>query len=165
MSPTPTPAPPPYPPLDLAPVELTPGERLADAIDRINATSATDLDAMLAAADGGVTFPLPLMPALSVTLDDWSVTIAATPLPITLGTAFAAVIGTALAVVALIAVHRVTSPEAQARRATKRDLYTDRLHAEREARRNADRRNAEQRAQERAAAVLLADDEDEEPRP
>lgn len=168
MSPTPTPAPPPYPPLDLTPPTRTPGEALADAIDRVSATSTADLDSMLAAADSGVTFPLPLAPALSVTVRDWSVTIAATPLPASIGTALLALIGSALAIAALIALHRVTSPEAQARRAAKRDalhaLYTERVHAKQAARRAADRRNAERlRAQERAAAaVLLAD---EEPRP
>ena len=171
MSPTPTPAPPPYPPLDLAPVELTPGDRLADAIEHLNDFSPADLDAMLSAADSGITFPLPLAPALSVTLDDWSVTIAATPLPASIGTALAALIGTALAIAIIVALHRVTSPEAQARRAAKRaalhDFYTERLHAEQAARRAAERLHAERlRDQERAAAAaLLTEDKDEEPRP
>lgn len=170
MSPTPTPAPSPYPPLDLTPPTWAPGDRIAHAIEHLNDHSTADLDAMLAAADSGITFPLPLMPAVSVTVRDWSVTFAATPLPISLSTALAALIGSALAIAALIALHRVTSPEAQARRAAKRDalhaLYTERVHAKQAARRAADRRNAERlRAQERAAAAVLLADEDEEPRP
>ena len=167
MSPTTTPTP---TPIEFSGIPTTPQDDLVYAVSHLAATAHADLDSLLAAADGGVTFPLPIAPAISITVKDWSVTFAATPLPISLGTALAALLGTALVVIALVALHRVTSPEAQARRAAKRDalhaFYTERLHAEQAARRAADRRNAERlRAQERAATAAVLLDEDEEPRP
>lgn len=127
MSPTPTPTPP-YPPLDLSGVEPSPGDRLAYAISHANDRPTTDLDAMLAASDSGISFPLPFTPAISVTF-------SATPM--TLGAALMALLTTALGMLAIYAFTRVTSPEAQARRADKRAAlharYTENLHAEREA--------------------------------
>ncbi|SIC64164.1 Uncharacterised protein [Mycobacteroides abscessus subsp. abscessus] len=131
MSPTPTPTPP-YPPLDLSGVEPAPGDRLASVISHANDHATTDLDAMLVASDSGISFPMPFAPAVSVTF-------SATPL--TLGAALMALLTTALGMLAIYAFTRVTSPEAQARRADKRAAlharYTEHLHAEREARREA----------------------------
>lgn len=129
MSPTPTP---PYPPLDLSNIEPAPGDRLASVITHANDHPTTNLDALLTSADSGIGFPLPFAPAISVTF-------SATPL--TAGAALLGLLTTALGVLAIYAFTRVTSPEAQARRADKRAAlharYTEHLHAEREARRAA----------------------------
>ncbi|WP_157933554.1 hypothetical protein [Mycobacteroides abscessus] len=132
MSPTPTPTPP-YPPLDLSGVEPSPGDRLASVIAHANEWAPpTDLDALLASADSGIGFPMPFAPGITVTF-------SATP-P-TAGAALLGLLTTALGVLAIYAVTRVTSPESQARRADKRAAlharYTERLHVEREARRAA----------------------------
>ncbi|WP_157897341.1 hypothetical protein [Mycobacteroides franklinii] len=145
MSPTPTPTPP-YPPLDLSGVEPSPGDRLASVIAHANDHATTNLDAMLASADSGISLPLPFAPAISVTF-------SATPL--TAGAALMALLTTALGVLAIYAFARVTSPEAKARRADRRAAlharYTEHLHAEREARRA---------AQGAHATVTVPEDED-----
>lgn len=131
MSPTPTPTPP-YPPLELSGIKPAPGERLASVIAHLNDGNTTDLDALIASADSGIGFPMPFAPAISVTF-------SATPL--TAGAALMGLLTTALGVLAIYAFTRVTSPEAQARRAAKRAAlharYTEHLHAERGARRAA----------------------------
>ncbi|BBX33629.1 hypothetical protein MMAG44476_14305 [Mycolicibacterium mageritense DSM 44476 = CIP 104973] len=131
MSPTPTPTPP-YPPLDLTHVDPVPGDRLASVIAHANDHPTANLDALLASTDSGIGFPLPFAPAITVTF-------SATPM--TAGAALLALLTTALGVLAIYAFTRVTSPEAQARRADKRAVlharYSEHLHAEREARRAA----------------------------
>lgn len=140
MSPTPTPTPtPPYPPLDLTHAEPSSAERIADAIEHINATSTTDLDALIALTETSAPF------SLTVTAD-----------PGALGglLVIGALVGIAAAL-AVYAVRRVTSPEARARRASKRAathaLYTDLIHDKRE--RAVKARIEERRARDEAADV------------
>lgn len=144
MSPTPTPTPP-YPPLDAGQVEPSPAERIADAIEHLNATSTTDLDALIDGAGGNQFLsPLPALP-FRVAFGHDSVTLVTAPYLIP-----TLLIGAVITALAVYAVRRVTSPEARARRASKRAathaLYTDLIHDKRE--RAVKARIAERRARD-----------------